>query len=122
MINYSVIIPIYNMEKYLEECIKSILIFEREDVEVILVNDGSTDNSINICNQYEKKFKNVIVIDKKNTGTTDTIIEGVKKATGRYISFVDADDYICNNYFDVLDNYIKNDYEKYIKILQLICK
>ncbi|MCI8273211.1 MAG: glycosyltransferase [Clostridia bacterium] len=111
MINYSVIIPIYNMEKYLEECINSIVIQKRDDVEIILINDGSTDNSLDICYKYQERYNNIVVIDKANSGTTDTIIQGIKKSSGKYICFSDADDYIDTNYFTVLDKYIKDNYD-----------
>ena len=80
MVKYSVIIPIYNMEKYLEECLYSVINQERKDVELILVNDGSTDNSLNICYYFEKNFENITVVNKDNSGTTDTLIKGIEKA------------------------------------------
>lgn len=106
---YSVIIPIYNMEKYLNECIVSVLSQKRDDVELILVNDGSIDNTIHICNNFKKKYKNVIVIDKKNTGSMDSWISGVKVAKGKYICFIDSDDKISDNYFETIDKYVAND-------------
>lgn len=111
MINYSIIIPIYNMEKYLEECLDSILQSKRDDIEIILVNDGSSDGTIDICNRYQKKYNNIIVVDKKNTGSMDSWILGVKKSTGKYIGFVDSDDKISKDYFEVLDNYINKNFD-----------
>ena len=75
---YSVIIPIYNAEKYLAECISSVIDQNRDDVELILVNDGSIDNSLNICYDFKKKFANIIIIDKKNSGSMDSWIKGVE--------------------------------------------
>ena len=111
MIKYSVIIPIYNMEKYLRECINSIVSQKRDDVEIILVNDGSTDASLDICLYFKKCYNNVSVINKKNSGTTDTLIKGVEKVNGKYICFVDADDKIADNFFEIVDNYINKDYD-----------
>ena len=99
MIKYSIIIPIYNMEKYLKECLDSVVKNKREDLEVILVNDGSTDSSLNICKYYEKNYNNIIIIDKKNSGTTDTLIRGIEKARGKYTCFIDADDKITEDFW-----------------------
>lgn len=111
MINYSIIVPIYNMEKYLEECVDSILLSKRNDVEIILVNDGSSDRSLEICNRYQSKNNNIIVVDKENTGAMDSWIIGVKKASGKYVGFVDSDDKIFEDYFNVLDKYINKDFD-----------
>ena len=108
---YSVIIPIYNMEKYLNDCIMSITNQKRKDVEIILVNDGSQDNSLKICNYFKKQYKNIIVIDKQNSGSMDSWIKGVEKSTGEYICFVDADDMIAENYFKEIDKYTNKDYD-----------
>lgn len=102
---YSVIIPVYNMEKYLRECIDSIVSQARTDIEIILVNDGSIDNSLAICQEYEKKYPYVNVLDKKNTGSMDSWIKGVELAQGEYICFIDADDFISKRYFSILDQY-----------------
>lgn len=109
MVKYSVVIPIYNMEKYLEECVYSVVAQRRKDVELILVNDGSTDNSLNICYNFEKKFENIIIINKDNSGTTDTLVKGIEKANGKYICFIDADDKIVDNFFEIIDKYIDKD-------------
>lgn len=107
---YSVIIPIYNVENYLEECVMSIVNQNRDDVEIILVNDGSTDNSLKICNKLKENFKNIVIINKKeNVGIMDSWIKGVKNSTGDYICFVDSDDKICENYFEIIDRVTKMD-------------
>lgn len=103
---YSVIVPIYNGEDFLNECIDSVVNQERKDVELILVNDGSTDSSLDICREYSEKNDSIILIDKKNTGSMDSYICGVKKATGDYTCFLDADDILSNNYFNTLDKYV----------------
>ena len=90
----SVIVPIYNCERFLEECVESILKQKYSNLEIILVNDGSTDDSLNICLKYKKNYKNVIVINQKNKGLSEARNAGIRKATGKYIVFVDADDSI----------------------------
>ena len=89
----SVIVPIYNQEKYLEECIESIINQTYHNLEIILVNDGSTDNSLEICKKYKKKDKRIIIIDKENKGLSSSRNAGLRKATGDYIMFCDSDDY-----------------------------
>lgn len=111
MVKYSVIIPIYNSEKYLEECIESVVLQNREDIEIILINDGSKDNSLSICNKFKSNYNNIIVINKLNSGTTDTILNGIKEAKGEYICFIDSDDTISSNYFNTLDKYTKEKYD-----------
>lgn len=93
---YSIIIPVYNVEKYLENCINSILNQTYKNFELILVNDGSSDSSGEICNKY-KKLKNIKIIHKKNRGASDARNNGIKLATGDYVIFVDGDDYLYNN-------------------------
>lgn len=108
---YSIIIPIYNMEKYLKQAIDSVVNQKRNDVEVILVNDGSTDKSLEICISYEKKFPNIKVIDKPNGGVMDTWMRGVKESTGEYICFLDSDDWVEDGYFNILDMYTQKNYD-----------
>lgn len=93
----SIVVPIYNAEKYLERCIQSILVQTYSDFEVLLINDGSKDNSIKICQQYEKKDNRIKVIDKKNEGVSQTRNQGIKIARGKYIQFIDSDDFIEPN-------------------------
>ena len=93
----SIIIPIYNMELYLEKCLESIIGQNFKEYEVILINDGSTDNSKNIMINWMKKYNNIIVIDKQNGGQGSARNLGIKKARGEYILFVDADDYIAKD-------------------------
>lgn len=90
----SVIIPIYNAEKDIYNCVESIINQDYTNIEIILVNDGSKDNSLQICNSIAEKHSNVIVIDKENEGCFSARNVGLKKATGSYIAFVDSDDYI----------------------------
>lgn len=94
--NLSVIIPVYNVEKYLRRCLDSILSSE-SNFEIILVDDGSTDNSADICKEYANKNKNVFYYYKKNGGASDARNYGVSLAKGKFIWFVDSDDYITLN-------------------------
>ncbi|HHV97617.1 MAG TPA: glycosyltransferase [Clostridiaceae bacterium] len=105
----SVIVPIYNAEKYLPQCIESILSQTYKNLEIILINDGSTDNSLSICNYYKSLDNRIIVIDKPNEGVSATRNLGIKLAKGDYISFVDGDDYIEPNMYEVLLTQIEND-------------
>jgi len=91
----SVIIPIYNTEKYLSQCIESIQKQTYSNMEIILVNDGSSDTSIDICNQYKKRDKRIILINKQNGGVASARNVGLDYATGDFIGFVDSDDYIA---------------------------
>lgn len=91
----SIIVPVYNSEKTLARCINSILKQQYKNTEIILVNDGSTDNSLEICREYAKTDSRVIVIDKKNTGVSDTRNTGIAYASGEYLQFVDSDDWIA---------------------------
>ena len=96
----SIIIPVYNTEKYLQRCLDSVVRQTYPYTEIILVDDGSTDNSGKICDQYADSFDNVFSIHKKNDDA-EARNYGVEKATGEWIAFVDSDDY-------VEDSYIKN--------------
>ena len=103
----SIIIPVYNVEKYLEKCIDSIINQTYTNLEIILVDDGSTDNCGNICDEYAKKDNRIKLIHKENGGTSDARNEGLKISTGEYIGFVDSDDYIEPNMYEEMINNIK---------------
>lgn len=90
----SIILPIYNVGKYLENCIESILAQTHQKLEVILVNDGSKDNSLDICEKYAALDSRIILIDKQNEGVSIARNTGMARATGEYIAFVDPDDWI----------------------------
>lgn len=90
----SIIVPVYNVESYLKECIDSIVNQTYKNIEIILVNDGSTDSSKDICIKYKNKDKRIIFIDKINKGVSQTRNVGLDIARGRYICFIDSDDYI----------------------------
>lgn len=90
----SIVIPVYNMQKYLEKCMQSILAQTLTDVEILLVDDGSSDDSPRICDEYAKKDSRVRVIHKENGGLTSAWKRGSLEATGEYIGYVDSDDYV----------------------------
>lgn len=103
MPKFSVIIPIYNVEKYIRKCIDSVLNQAYTDVEVILVDDGSPDRCPEICDEYAKKDSRVRVIHKPNGGLVSARQAGCEAATGDYILNVDGDDWVANDYFIRLD-------------------
>ena len=105
----SVIIPVYNVERYLRQCIDSVLTQGVEDIEVILVNDGSTDNSGNICDEYARKDRRIKVIHKENGGLSDARNTGIKYAMGKYILFLDSDDYWMKDSLKEIIKCIKDD-------------
>lgn len=111
MPNLSIIIPVYNAEKYLEKCLNSILNQNYTNFEVVLVNDGSKDNSKNICEQYSKKDPRVIFFDKENEGVSLTRNFGITKAKGKYITFVDADDWLEKEAYEKAFNILEENYD-----------
>lgn len=104
---YSIIIPVYNVEEYLDRCLKSILNQTYSNYEVIIVNDGSPDNSDNIIKSYEKEDKRFKGYKKVNGGLSDARNYGLKYATGDYLIFIDADDYIENNYLEKVNDVLE---------------
>ena len=105
----SVIVPVYNVEKYLEECLESIRHQTYTDIEVILVNDGSTDGSREICEQYCEKDIRFRLINQENQGQSVARNRGVAESTGQFIMFVDSDDVVKENIVEVLLSYMKAD-------------
>jgi len=99
---FSIIVPIYNVERYLEQCIESVLAQDYQNYELILVDDGSPDNSIDICTKYAKQHHNIVFIRKVNGGISDARNAGIKLARGEYLIFLDSDDY-WNNIFTLSD-------------------
>lgn len=105
----SIIIPVYNAEKTIHRCIRSVCSQTYKDWELILVNDGSKDNSGKICDEYSKQDKRIHVIHKENEGVSKARNAGLKIATGDYISFVDSDDWLDNNYLQNFMPYTEYD-------------
>ncbi len=100
MIDISVIVPAYNVEKYISSCLDSLLNQTKKEIEIIAIDDGSTDNTLNILNEYKRNNPSKIhVISQNNQGLSITRNNGIKLSTGKYISFVDGDDEIDTNLF-----------------------
>ena len=90
----SVIVPVYNVEKYITRCLTSLINQTLDDLEIILVNDGSTDNSVAIIREYKRQHDNIILVEKENGGLSSARNFGLVYATGEYIAFLDSDDYV----------------------------
>lgn len=105
----SIIISVYNVEKYLEECLYSIFNQTYNNIEIILVNDGSTDNSLNIINKYREKYSNIVYIEQENKGLSEARNLGLRVAKGDYILYIDSDDYIDLNMLQLMIDKIKKD-------------
>lgn len=104
MYKVSIIIPVYNAEKYLKKCIDSVLSQTLKEIEIILVDDGSIDDSTNILNDYAKNHKNIKVIHQQNSGPAIARNAGMEIATGEYIGFIDSDDYVSSDMYETLYN------------------
>lgn len=100
----SLIIPVFNVEEYLEECLESIINQSFSDYEVILVDDGSTDKSKSIINTYEKRFNNIKILSQNNKGVSEARNLALKHAAGEYVLYVDSDDFLKSNMLDVMVN------------------
>lgn len=107
-IKFSIIVPVYNVESYLKKCIESLINQTYSNIEILLIDDGSLDNSLKICYEYSEKHGNIEVYHKSNGGLSDARNYGLSKASGNYIMFVDSDDYIsieaCQNFYNALIN------------------
>lgn len=99
-VKVSAIVPVYNTEKFLEKCIRSIMSQTLKEIEIICINDGSTDNSLEILKKLQKEDKRIIIIDKKNEGISIARNKGIEQAKGEYISFIDSDDWIESNCYE----------------------
>lgn len=100
----SVIVPVYNSEKFLNRCLTSIKNQTLKNIEVIVVNDGSTDSSLDIINSFSKKYSNFIVLNLENKGVSNARNKAIAIAKGKYLSFVDSDDFICPDFLETLYN------------------
>ena len=111
----SIIIPVYNVEKWLNKCIDSILVQSYKNFEIILVNDGSTDKSGDICDKYSKEDNRIKVFHNKNKGLSYSRNFGVKNSNGKYVMFVDSDDFISDiNIIDKFINILEKDKSDFI--------
>lgn len=106
----SMILPVYNVEKYIENCLHSIFNQDLERCEVILVDDGTLDKSGEICDKYAMKYKNVKVLHNQNAGSYKTRLIGASVATGEYLWFIDSDDWILDNSIAKLIGHIEDDH------------
>ena len=105
----SIIIPVYNVEKYIEKCIKSIMNQSYKNIEIIIVDDGSPDNSKYIIEELQNEDKRIKLISQKNSGVSIARNNGIKTASGKYIIFVDADDYLSSEYVEYMLSLITQD-------------
>lgn len=104
MTKVSIIVPVYNVEKYLKRCLDSLVNQTLKDIEIICVNDGSTDGSLAILNEYVRNDDRIVVINQENSGQSVARNRGIDVAKGEYIGFVDSDDWVCEDYFERLHN------------------
>lgn len=98
----SVIIPVYNVEKYLRKCLESVFQQTYKEIDIIIIDDGSTDRSGYICDEYKKKYPQITVVHKKNGGLSDARNLGIKMAMGDYVAFLDSDDFLSPYYFEIM--------------------
>lgn len=111
----SIIVPVYNAEKTLNRCVNSILSQTYTNIEIILVNDGSVDASLDICQSYSKQYDNIICINQSNSGVSNSRNTGIEQSTGKFLLFIDSDDYVCCDYISSL---IELYYKENIMIVQ----
>lgn len=108
MVKYSFIVPVYNTEKYLKKCLDSLVKQTYKDFEIIIVNDGSTDDSYKIIDNYKNKYNFIKVITQKNKGLSEARNSGVRKSIGVYLIFIDSDDYVEKDLLENIDKNIEN--------------
>ena len=102
MVKVSIIVPIYNVEKYLDRCMQSLLNQSLNDIEIIMVDDGSPDGCSQMCDEYVKKDPRIKVVHKKNEGLGYARNSGLEVAVGEYVAFVDSDDYVREDMYSLL--------------------
>lgn len=103
----SIVVPVYNLENCISKCIDSVFTSISDDFEVIIINDGSTDDSLKVSTLLSNKYKNVVIINQENQGVSEARWAGVNKSRGRYIWFVDGDDYLVDNAVDIVLDLLK---------------
>lgn len=104
MAKVSIIVPVYNVEKYLRKCLNSLINQTLKEIEIICINDGSTDKSLEILEEYKNRDSRIILLNQENSGQSIARNNGIKKATGEYIGFVDPDDWVDLDYYEKLYN------------------
>ena len=100
----SVIVPVYNVEKYLRECLDSIVNQTLQDIEIICINDGSTDGSAVILEEYAAKDKRIKILNQENKGAGEARNAGINSAQGKYLAFIDGDDFYCTDFCEKMHN------------------
>ena len=109
MVKISVIVPVYNTQKYLNECLNSLINQTFQDIEIICINDGSTDDSLEVLNEFSKKDNRIKIVTQKNSGLSASRNHGIELSKGEYIYFIDSDDYIeLNTLKELYDISIEN--------------
>ena len=117
-VKYSIIVPVYNAEKYIKRCIESVLLQTKDNWELILVDDGSMDKSISIMNEYANRDQRIHVVRQNNSGPGSARNRGIKESRGEWIAFLDSDDYLSDDYLSILDTF--SDYDiVFIDFLQV---
>lgn len=110
-LRFSVIIPVFNAEKTINRCLSSILHDKRDDIEILVINDGSTDNTSEICRNFSEKDSRVKYYEKSNGGVSSARNKGLDLASGKFVCFVDSDDFVSSDYFEQLDSAMSKDYD-----------
>lgn len=111
----SILIPIFNVERYLDECLTSVVAQTLKDIEIICINDGSTDNSLKIIRKYAKNDKRIKIIDKKNSGYGDSMNQGLAEASGEYVGIIESDDFADLDMFESLYKLAKDSSAEVVK-------
>ncbi|SDH02837.1 glycosyltransferase family 2 protein [Psychroflexus sediminis] len=109
MIKLSIIIPVYNVSNYLNDCLSSVVNQTFKSIEIIVINDGSTDGSSEICNTFKTKYPSIVLINQKNKGVSSARNEGLTIAKGEWVYFLDADDYLDNDIFESIFSHDNHD-------------
>ena len=104
----SIIVPIYNVKKYIQQCVESLINQTYKNLEIILIDDGSTDGCGELCDEFGKKDQRIHVIHKQNGGLSDARNKGIDVASGDYIGFVDSDDWISHNMYEKMLSSLKS--------------
>lgn len=112
----SIIVPIYNTSKYIRRCLDSVLSQSYSDFELILVNDGSTDSSLSICKDYEKRDSRVLIINKENEGVDKARFDGLNRSNGKYVTFIDSDDWIESDTIMHMTNLAEKYFCDYVEV------
>lgn len=111
----SIIVPVYNVEMYIEKCLNSLVNQTLKDIEIIIVNDGSKDDSYKIVKKYQEKFNNIVYLEKENGGLSDARNFGMPYAKGEYIAFLDSDDYVEYDIYEKMYNKAKETNSDYVE-------